>query len=113
MHGKATELPAGLAVNDVNLIVARPIAPDFECGDHVAELLLEAILWPKGQLADRRMQTVGADHQVEPPAAAALQLDLDAVVTVLQRDDVVAENRLAIVLDLVEHQSRQIAAAEE
>ena len=91
MHGKATELPAGLAVHDVNFLVARPIASDFECGDHVAELFLEAMLRPKGQPADRRMQTVGADQQVEPPVAAALQLDLDAIVTVLQRDDVVAE----------------------
>ena len=31
---------------------------------------------------------------------------------VLQRDDFVAEHRLAIVLDLVEQQSRQVAAAE-
>ena len=37
MHGKARKLTAGLAIDDVYVLVARPIARDFESGHSVAE----------------------------------------------------------------------------
>ena len=45
----------------------------------------------EGQPADGRLQTVGTDHHIEPAVAAAAELHINAVIPVLQCDDLVVE----------------------
>ena len=71
MQGEAGELTAGLAIDDVYVLVARPVARDFESGHAIAEPFFEVIVGLKCQTADGRVQTVGADHHVELAVAAA------------------------------------------
>ena len=56
------------------------------------------------------MQSVGADHQSKAPLAGMFESDLDVVRVLPQLDDLVAETRLRLVLDPLEHQSRKVAA---
>ena len=108
----APDHAAGLAVGDVDILVARPVAARFERGDDIAEPLLETILRPEGEAAHRRMQAVGADDEIEPPLAAGFQSNGDMVLPLVQRDDLVAEDRLRAVLERLEQQPRQRAAAD-
>ena len=79
MQRKSPQHPAWLAVSHVNIFVARAVAVDFERRDDIAELSLKLILWPEYEPANVRMQTVRADHQIEPTLAAVFELNLHTV----------------------------------
>ena len=58
------------------------------------------------------MQAVGADDEIELPLAAGFQSHRDMAVPLVQRDDLVAEDRFRAVLDRLEQQLRQRTAAD-
>ena len=70
MQGKARQHLAGLAVKDINALVARAIPLRLERRDDVAKVLFELLLRPEGEPADIRMQTVRADDKVKERAPA-------------------------------------------
>ncbi len=67
-------------------------------------------LVPEGQTAGVRVQTVGADDQVEPAGRAALEGDLDPVRGLGERRDRVSEDVLDQVLGALVHDPGQLAA---
>ena len=64
-QGDAPDHAAGLAVEHVDVFVARPIASGLERGDRVTEILFKLLPRPEGELANLRMQAVGADDEVK------------------------------------------------
>ena len=52
-------------MGDIDELVARPIARELERSDVVAKRNLERCLGPERELADARMQPVGADKEVD------------------------------------------------
>ena len=86
VKGKTTDLPAGSAVDDVNELVAPPISGGFECRDAIAEVLFVAVLRPKDEFANARVEPIGADDEVKPPFGAMLELDMYLAARLAQRD---------------------------
>lgn len=74
MQGKARQHLAGLAVNDINVLVARAIMLRLERRDDVPEVLFDLLLRPEGEPADIRMQAVGADNKVKGACAGMFEL---------------------------------------
>ena len=111
-QGDASEHAARLAIHHVDIVVAWAVTAGFERRHHVAEALFKAFLWPKYQSSNRRMQTVGADDQIEPALAPAFELDLDGIAALFEADDFVAENDFRAVLDLLVQQLGQFAASD-
>ena len=109
---KRPSIRPGSSVHHIHVLVARTVTPDLERRDHVAELLLEPVLRSEGEPANVRMQTIGADHQVEPALAGMFEVNLHAVRLLLKADDLVVENDFRRAVDLLEQQPGQVAAAE-
>ncbi len=95
--------PAGHAprnsIRDIRQLVAGPISVHLDCGNTVAEIVLEVGLWSKHQTAHRRMQATGADDEIEFARRTALQVHLHAVIVLLDRGDAVAEDGLHVISD--------------
>ena len=64
-QGDPPDHAAGLAVEHVDIFIARPIASGLERDDRVAEILFKLLPRPEGELANLRMQAVGADDEVK------------------------------------------------
>ena len=52
-------------MDHVPIFISRPIPSHLERSDHITELLFKPILRPEHELANARMQTIGADYQIE------------------------------------------------
>lgn len=61
----ATEHSSGLRVQEVDVLFARPISGRLERCHRATERDLEPLLRPERDLPDSRMQSVGADHEVQ------------------------------------------------
>ena len=109
---KAPEHPSRLSIHQIHVFVARTVTSDLERRDHVAEMLLEPILRPECKPANVRMQSIGADHQIEPALACMFELNLHTVCPLLKADDLIVENDFRRVFDLFEQQPRKVAAPE-
>ena len=79
---------------EIDEFVARPIALDLERGDVITERHLEPRIGPEHQLADARMQAVGADDQVGLTRGGVIEADPHAAPRLLDTRDGVAEDRL-------------------
>ena len=60
--------------------------------------------------AHRRVQPVGADHQVEPAGLGAVEGDADPVLVLVQGDDRVVEQELGVVPTRLVQDRREVAA---
>ena len=69
MQGKTAKHPSRLPIHQIHIFVARTVATDLERRDRVTELLFELTLRTECEPANLRMQTIGADHQIEPALA--------------------------------------------
>jgi len=78
----------------VDELVTRPIPLDLERGHAIPERDLEPALGPEGELANARMQPIGADDQIDHASVAVLEPDPHPLTIVLDRDHGVAEDRL-------------------
>jgi hypothetical protein len=58
------------------------------------------------------MQSVSSDHQVESTPAPALEIDVDTVCPLLQRNHFIAKDDLGLALDGLEQEARKIAPPE-
>ena len=110
VKGKTTDLPAGSAVDDVNELVAPPISGGFECRDAIAEVLFVAVLRPKDEFANARVEPIGADDEVKPPFGAMLELDMYLAARLAQSGNAVPKNDLTRSAYLVANELREIAA---
>ena len=104
MQRKAPKHPAWLVINHVYIFIARTVPADLECRDHIAELLLKPFLWAEYEPANIRMQTVGADHQIEPALAGIFELNLHTVGVLLKADNLITKNDFRRAFDLLEQQ---------
>ncbi|GIF69555.1 hypothetical protein Ais01nite_75900 [Asanoa ishikariensis] len=75
-----------------------------------AEVADERLLGTERQPPHRRVQTVGADHEVEPASGGALEGDVDAAVVLREPRDGVVPDELGVVADGVEQHRGQVAA---
>ena len=105
MQRKAPKHPPRLPIHQIHIFVARTVATDLERRDGIAELLLELMLGPECEPANIRMQTIGADHQIEPALACMFELNLHIVCLLLKADDLIVENDFRRAFDLLEQQS--------
>ena len=80
-----------MPIHQIHVLVARKVTKGLERGGHVTERFLELLLRPEGKPANIRMQTVGADHQIEPAFSGTFELNPHAVGLLLQTDDLVVE----------------------
>jgi hypothetical protein len=112
MQGKAPQHLARPTMDQIYVFIARTVPAALESRDYVAELLLEPILRTKCEPANIRMQTIGADHQIEAALVGMLELNLHVVRVLLKAGDFVAENNFRRAFDLLEQQPGKIAAPE-
>jgi hypothetical protein len=110
MQGKARHHLAGLAVNDINVLVARAIMLRLERRDDVPKVLFELLLRPEGEPADIRMQTVRADDKVKGARAGVSKLRPHVVGPLFQADDLVAKQDFRLASDRFEQQPGEIGA---
>src|SRR5215469_16489564 len=102
MQGKTPEHSAGPIVDDVDAFIPRPISVDLECRYIVAEVRLKTILRTERQPSHIRMQAVSAYHEAKSTRLAASELYFNSVGMLVERKNLVAEDRLGHVADLVE-----------
>ena len=102
VQGDAPDHAAGLAVNDVGVFISRPIASGLERHDGVAEIPFKLLLRAEGEPANVRMQSVGADDEVERACADALKLDAHAVRLLFEAGYLVVEKDFRLTPDLFE-----------
>ena len=74
-HGEARNLSSRNSVADVDEFVARPIPFDLERGDVVTERDFERCLGSERELADARMQAVGADDQIDLARSSMIEAE--------------------------------------
>ena len=108
----ARQLAAGRGVGDVDQLVARPVAVDHACRDLAAEVVLEALLRPEDQATHVRVQSVGADDQVEIARRALLEGEPDTVAVLVDGGDAVPEDRFDLVFDRGVDGGGQVAAGQ-
>ena len=98
MQGEPRDHLAGLAVNDVNVLVARAIVSRLERRHDVAKLLFELLLRPEGEPADIGMQAVRADDKVKGARAGMSELHPHMVGPFFKTDDLVAQQDFRLAL---------------
>ncbi len=112
MQCKAPEHLAWLAINHVHIFIARTVPADFESRHDIAKPLLEPILRAKYEPSNTRVQTVGADYQIEPAHAGVFEMNSNTICLLLKADDFISEDDFRCGFDLVEQQPGKIAAPE-
>ena len=84
----------------------------LESRDRVSEVFLEALLRSKCKASNLRMQAVGTYHQVEAALACLPEAGPHVILLLLQADDFIVEDNLRRAFDLLNQQSRELAASE-
>jgi len=104
MQRNAAQHAARSVVSYIDIFVAGSVAARFERRYDVSKLLLKRILSAEHKPSDRRMQTVGADHQIEASFGAMFEFDQHVVGEFLHGNNFIAENDFRRVFDLLEQQ---------
>ena len=112
MKCKAPNHPSWLSIHYVDTLVARTVPTDLERRDHVAKMLFELRLRPECEPAYAGMQSIRTDHKIEVALTSTFELNLHTACRLMKADNLVVENDFCGAFDLLEQQSREVAASE-
>ena len=110
MQCKSAKHASWHSVHHINVLIARTVATDLERGDGVPKGLFKMVLRPEREPANGGVQAVCPDYQAKPANSRVLELHLQAIVSLLESENLAFENDLGGVSHLFEKQARKVAA---
>ena len=109
-EGEPPELPSRPLVDDIHVLVARPISRNLERSDRVAEVLLVLLLRTERQSTNGRVKAISADQQVKTPLFTAFKRDAQAGFILDNAVDAIVKYHLATVDRFRKDHSREVTS---
>src|SRR5262249_39626395 len=109
-HREAKNLSSRHPVADIDEFVTRTIARDLERGGLITEGNLDPRIRPKHQLADARMQAVGANHEVGLSRRSVIKANPHASSRLLDNRNRVTEDHFDLPIQRTVDRCRKVRA---